>query len=89
MVEKTESDYAKKLHEALWLFREFTIRNATQWELGCGHHHPIWAMLAELIGEQGGIVAGPHYRFIHPDNDKSLDELYFASEKVEPPRYKS
>src|SRR5436190_9516556 len=58
--EATRSDEA--LREALWLFREFVIRNATQWEAGAGHHHPIWVMIAELIGEQGGIVSGPRYR---------------------------
>lgn len=67
--------YSRKLHEALWLFREFVIRNATQWETGAGHHHPIWVMLAELISEDSGLVAGSYYRFILPDNDKSLEEL--------------
>jgi hypothetical protein len=62
-----------EMREALWLFREFTIRNATQWEVGCGHHHPIWAHIAELIGEQGGIVSGPLFEFIQPDNRDALN----------------
>ncbi len=59
----------------LRLFREFTIRNSTQWEPGCGHHHPIWAMVADVIGESAEIVSGPEYRFIYPGNTQSLADL--------------
>jgi hypothetical protein len=37
----------------LWKFREFTIRNATQWTLGSNHHNPIWAEVAEALDSVG------------------------------------
>lgn len=57
----------ERLTLALWLYREFVIRNATQWQPGAGHHHPIWAMIAELVNEEGGIISGPFYEFIQPE----------------------
>lgn len=38
-------EVALLLHE----FREFTIRNSTQWLLGANHHHPIWAKIADTL----------------------------------------
>lgn len=69
------SNRVERLTRALWLYREFVIRNATQWQPGAGHHHPIWAMIAELVNESGGIVSGPFYEFIQPENDKTLAAL--------------
>lgn len=37
----------------LWKFREFTIRNATQWTLGSNHHNPIWAEVAQALDSVG------------------------------------
>lgn len=63
-----------RLREALWIYREFVIRNATQWQTGANHHHPIYPMIAELIGEMGGITSGKLYTFIQPENRQALQE---------------
>lgn len=37
--------------EVLLLFRSFVLNNATQWKAGANHHHPIWALVAEALGD--------------------------------------
>jgi len=64
-----------KVVEALWLFREFVIKNATQWKLGSNHHHPIWMHVAEALGDVPEIRRGPEYQFIQPLNERTLGEL--------------
>lgn len=64
-----------KLTEALWLFREFTIRNATQWKMGCNHHHPMWWHIAEFLQDKPDVQAGPEWRFIQPENKEALELL--------------
>lgn len=61
--------------EVLHLFREFTIKNATQWKLGSNHHHPIWAMMAEKLEDVEDIKSGPAWQFIQPENREPLQTL--------------
>ncbi len=41
----------QELRDVLRLFREFTLKNATQWKLGANHHHPIWGKVAVALGD--------------------------------------
>lgn len=69
--------------ELLNLFREFVLQNATQWKMGSNHHHPIWSMVAELIGdEEKDINSGPLWKFIQPENKFSLQYLFDTNEKT-------
>lgn len=63
--------------EALLLFRRFVQLNTGQWAVGAGsHHHPIWAHVAEALGEQNDSdVTSPEWRFIQPENDAALATL--------------
>jgi hypothetical protein len=65
----------EQLRHTLHIFREFVIRNTTQWEPGCNHHHPIWAMVAEAVGVREEIRNGPLWRFIQPGNEESIAAL--------------
>jgi hypothetical protein len=72
---KESIDRGAKAITALRLFREFVIRNATQWRVGAGnHHHPMWAMLADILPSDD-IRSGPEWRFIQPANDRTLSEI--------------
>lgn len=48
-------DEAENLRTALRLFREFVQNNATQWRIGASHHHPIWQMVAETLGDDNDL----------------------------------
>lgn len=51
----------------LWLFREFVLRNATQWKLGASHHHPIWTQIADILGDNNNKqLTKEEYNFICP-----------------------
>lgn len=65
----------RRLKQVTHLFREFVIRNATQWQSGTNHHHPIWSMLAELLPGDD-IRSGPDWRFILPGNQLSWEECH-------------
>lgn len=65
----------------LQLFREFAIKNATQWKLGSNHHHPVWALVAETLGNTDDIRNGPLWKFIQPTNETSLEDLLADAEK--------
>lgn len=69
---------ARAAEEGLFLMREFAIRNATQWNLGSGHHHPIWEHVAEILHENWHTVDindACRYAFIHPENEETLEAL--------------
>lgn len=65
----------RRLAQAAHLFREFTLRNATQWRSGAGTMHPIWSMLAELLPADD-IRSGGDWRFIQPGNTLSWAECH-------------
>jgi hypothetical protein len=53
---------------ALLLFRTFALQNATQWKAGCNHHHPIWQLVAETLGDMNEheVRDGKDWRLIQP-----------------------
>ncbi len=58
------------------LFREFVLRNVTQWKPGAGTPgHPIWVAVAERLGRTPDIRNGPDWKFIQPENQLTLAEL--------------
>ena len=59
---------------ALRLFREFVNQNTTQWRLGAGsHHHPMWALVAETLGDQNSKSLSPtENKFVWAENRKPL-----------------
>lgn len=63
--------------EVLSLFREFVIKNASQWRMGAGdHHHPMWSLVSgHLEDESASYQGGPYYQFLQPENRKSLQDL--------------
>ncbi len=74
----TYLERARAAEEALYLMREFALRNCRVWELGAGHHHPIWQHVAELLHENWHAVNindAQRYAFIHADNKLSLEAL--------------
>lgn len=81
-VDRGLSNDIDNLRNTLNLFREFVIKNTTQWKMGAGvHHHPMWAMVAEALGEVPDIRSGPEWMFIQPTNRKTLGELEKAAVK--------
>lgn len=62
-------------HETLKLFRAFVLQNVTSWNGGGTHHHPMWGMVAEALGDAPDVKSGPEYHFIQPDNREPLDSL--------------
>lgn len=55
--------------DVLRIFRQFVLLNATRWEMGAGHHHPMWALVAQNVeGEEN--TRGPDWQFIQPTNKK-------------------
>lgn len=73
--------------EVLHLFREFVVKNATQWQLGAyDHHHPIYALVAEALRDSDGDdlfddnVSGPKFQFTQPNNRSTLAELGHAED---------
>lgn len=53
---------------ALRLFREFVSYNAKKWGLGTNHHHPIWQLVAETLGDDNTnpIHADDFAKFVKP-----------------------
>lgn len=72
---------AREAEEALYLMREFAIRNATQWAMGAGHHHPIWAHVAEVLPAHfNAFDSGANTNmFVHRLNAKSLAAIKLAN----------
>ena len=79
-VDRGLSNDIDNLRETLNLFREFVIKNATQWKCGAGvHHHPMWAKVAEALGEEvPDIKSGAEWMFIQPENRATLEEIRSA-----------
>lgn len=48
----TALDRGDEPRTTLRLFREFVMRNATQWKLGANHHHPMWLRVVEALGDE-------------------------------------
>lgn len=70
--EPTGAEMGAVLH----LFREFVISNATQWKTGAGANgHPMWALVAEALGDTKDVRSGPEWQFIQPGNRTKLEEL--------------
>lgn len=69
-----EKEKNKALVEALYLFREFVLRNATQWETGANQHHPIYAMIAEQLRGMPGILPSEYHRFVLAGNRDPLNQ---------------
>lgn len=70
------ADDPAALRAALHLFREFLLRNVTQWDTGAGvSGHPMWAHIAEILGAVPNITSGPEWQFIQPDNRQTLADL--------------
>jgi len=68
-----ETTEAEQLRNGLKLFREFVLLNAKVWESGAGDHsHPVWAHVAELVGETSLLPDPATSAFIQPDNRKPL-----------------
>lgn len=47
-----QSKEDKNLKTTLRLFREFVNANAIKWRIGANQHHPIWARVAEALGDE-------------------------------------
>lgn len=72
---------ARAAERLLRLFREFVSRNATQWKLGAGHHHPIWVAIAGVLGAVGSndqAQSTAEYQFTSPENTTDLETLESA-----------
>jgi hypothetical protein len=70
--------------DVLRLFRAFVIQNATVWQAGSNHHHPIWELVANCI-DGPEPTNGPEYAFIQPLNRERLSVLIRNGKEMKAP----